>query len=117
VQDHINGKVGEAVKYIKDETEREILKENFDTKNNSFYIKFLKYNAYLTINEKNIELVDSTFKKTNKWILEKANNNGKEFIKVSRFLKNKKFYYKNIENGEIFTNYYLGWGYENIISN
>ena len=26
-------------------------------------------------------------------------------------------YYKNIDNDEIFTNYYLGWGYEDILSN
>jgi hypothetical protein len=104
-------------KYVKDESEREILKEDFDIKNNSFYIKFLKYNAYLTINDKNIDIVDSTLKKSNKWVLEKVENSGKEYIKVNRFLKNKKFYYKNIETGEVFTNYYLGWGYENIISN
>ena len=104
-------------KYIKDESEREILKEDFDIKNNSFYIKFLKYNSYLTINEKNIETVDSTVKKSNKWILEKVVNSGDGYIKVIRFLKNKKFYYKNIETGEVFTNYYLGWGYENIIYN
>ena len=99
-------------KYIKDESEREIIKEDID--NNSFFIKFSKYNSYLSINIKNDNFLDITSKKTNRWIFEKDDT--KEYINVKRYIKNKKFYYKNIDNNIVFTNYYMGWGYENIIS-
>jgi phosphoribosylformylglycinamidine (FGAM) synthase PurS component len=84
------------------------------------FIKFIKYNKYLCNDNSNNDLLDvsshnSNYK--NDWIIEKAKNDKTcKNIKVSRFLKNKKFYYKNIDTGDIYTNYYLGWGYEGILS-
>ena len=102
------------MKYFRDETEKELIKEDDDNKN-GFYLKFSKYDNYFSINNKsNSEEIIVSLKKNNKWIFEKIKNKN-EFIEVSRFLKNKKFYYKNIKNNEIYTNYYLGWGLENIL--
>ena len=39
----------------------------------------------------------------------------RENIFVKRFIRNKKIFYKNLHNGHVFTNFYLGWGYENIM--
>ena len=52
---------------------------------------------------------DKNKNNNNTWILEKAsdfynlNNN-----RLERYIKNNKFYYKNMETNEIFTNYYMG---------
>ena len=90
-------------KYIWDEKGREILKENID---NSFYLKFTKYNYYLNdVSSQN---------KLTKWIFEKVNYED-EFIYAERIIKNDKIYYKNIKNNEIYTNFYKGWGQENVI--
>ena len=82
--------------------------------NNSFYIKFPKHNTYLSVNSKNIELIDINMHKINRWIFEEIINKEK-YIDVIRYYKNKKFYYKNIDTNEIYTNYYLGWGLEGIL--
>ena len=72
------------------------------------------FNSYLSLNTKNNDYTHISTKKNNKWIFEK-NNNQSKFIKVSRFIKNNKFYYKNIENNEIYTNFYQGWGWEYVL--
>jgi hypothetical protein len=62
-------------------------------------------------------MIENSKEKNSSWIFEKNNNESLEkYIKVERYIKNNKFYYKNISNNEIFTNYYYGWGYENILS-
>jgi hypothetical protein len=99
------------IKCLKDGGERDILKENID-KDGSFFIKFLRYKTYLCINN---DCLDNSISGVNRWIFEKADNS-EEYIHVMKFTKNKKIYYKNIQNDEIFTNYYLGWGYEGILS-
>jgi hypothetical protein len=99
------------IKYLKDETEKYIIKENID--NDSFYLKFKKYNNYISLNnECNIDLTNNP---KNKWIFEKVNIKD-EYIEFSRFEKNNKFYYKNIKNNELYTNYYLGWSIDNLLS-
>jgi hypothetical protein len=101
------------LKYFKDNNEKELLIEDIDD-NNSFYIKFPKHNTYLSVNSKNIELIDINMHKINRWIFEEIINKEK-YIDVIRYYKNKKFYYKNIDTNEIYTNYYLGWGLEGIL--
>jgi hypothetical protein len=104
---------------LKDINERMIIFDEIDSEN-ICYIKFLKYNNYLSIN-KNIEnTLEISKNKETKWKLEKVEIKDKiknKFIKVRRYLKDNKYYYQNIENNEIYTNYYLGWGYENILDN
>lgn len=102
------------LKYFNDERERELLKEDFNEMNNSFLLKFIKYNCYFGINEKNTNLIDVTMNKNYRWTFEKVKNNNK-YINCTRFIKNNKFYYKNIETNEIYTNYYMGWGLENVL--
>ena len=48
------------------------------------------------------------------WKFNKYNKKNKIYVK--RFIKNKKIYYKNLKTENIFTNFYLGWGNENIIT-
>jgi hypothetical protein len=92
------------------ENEKFIIKDDTDNLNN-FYFKFIKYNNYLSINKDNITI---TSKKINKWKFEKIISED-EYIYVTRFIKNNKFYYKNIQNNEIYTNYYMGWGLEDVL--
>ena len=94
-------------KYFKDEKEKELIKE-YSNKNSEFYLKFGKYNNYLSI--KNNDYISISSKPEFKWIFEKIEYEDKEFIYLKRELKNNKFYYTNIKNGDIYTNYYLGWG-------
>ena len=58
--------------------------------------------------------IDINSKKTNRWIFEKKNKS-EEYIKVTRYIKNKKMYYKNIITNEVYTNYYNGWGLEGVL--
>lgn len=98
------------IKYFRDEREKEILLEN---ENDFYYLKFLKHNLYLSLNNK-FDKIEITNNKKNKWILEKIDIKD-QFINCKRFIKNNKFYYQNIENDIIYTNYYKGWGLENIL--
>ena len=98
------------LKYLRDDTEKYIIKES--SNNNSFYLKFKKYNNYLSYNnELNIDISNIA---KNRWIFEKVNLKD-TYIECNRFEKNKKFYYKNIKTNEEYTNYYLGWGNENLL--
>jgi hypothetical protein len=38
-----------------------------------------------------------------------------EYLYVKRFIKNNKFYYEDVNSGEIFTNFYYGWGIDTIM--
>ena len=113
------------LKYFKNESEKWILLEDLTENicddinkiiNNNYYIKFYKYNSYLCI-DSNI-LLQSSNKLKDLWKFEKIynENNIDKYIQVTRFDKNNKFYYKNIKNNDIYTNYYLGWGLESILS-
>ena len=105
-------------KYLKDNFEKELLKEDiekdFIENNDVFYLKFLKYNNYLSVSLENNNLINIYNQKSSKWKFEKIVNQEK-YIYVTRFVKNDKFYYKNINTNEIYTNYYYGWGTENIL--
>ena len=98
---------------MKDESEKILIKEDLK-EDGSFYIKFMKYNNYLSISSRLIDNIDTTIKRENRWIFEKAEKKA-EFIKVSRFIKNNKYYYKNIDTEEIYTNFYMGWGWEGVM--
>ena len=100
-------------KYFKDEKEKELIKE-YTNESNSFYLKFAKYNNYLNI-KKNNDYADISIKPEFKWIFEKIEYEDKEFIYLKRELKNNKFYYTNIEYGDIYTNYYLGWSIDELL--
>jgi hypothetical protein len=80
--------------------------------NSSFYVKFSKTNAYLSITKDNNYLTN-TNKSIDKWIFEKPEKKD-DFISVVREKKYNKFFYKNIKTQEIYSNIYSGWGYENI---
>ena len=97
-------------KYFKDEKEKMIIKENIDEKN-EFYLKFYKYNNYLFF--KNNDYIDVSLKPTAKWTFEKVQQS--EFIFCKRYIKNNKFYYQNIENNDIYTNFYLGWAINGLL--
>lgn len=104
------------LKYFNNEREREIIKEDLDIDShtdteNFFYLKFLKYNLYLGMNK---GIIDLNIKEKSKWIFESVNNSD-EYLYLTRFIKNDKFYYKNINNNEIYTNYYKGWAISNIL--
>jgi hypothetical protein len=101
------------IKYFKDEKEKELIKE-YTNESNSFYLKFAKYNNYLNI-KKNNDYADISIKPEFKWIFEKIEYEDKEFIYLKRELKNNKFYYTNIEYGDIYTNYYLGWSIDELL--
>jgi hypothetical protein len=78
----------------------------------SFYVKFSKTNAYLSITKDNNYLTN-TNKSIDKWIFEKPEKKD-DFISVVREKKYDKFFYKNVETNEIYSNIYSGWGYENV---
>ena len=80
-------------------------------KHNSYNLQFLKSKLYLTCINNNLTLTEEP--KT-LWKFNKCNK--KEKIYVKRIIKNKKIYYKNLKNNHLFTNFYLGWGNENIIT-
>ena len=61
---------------------------------------------------KNLLEINNT--KVCKWLFEEVNMK-EQYIDVTRFIKNNKIYYKNIKNNEIYSNYYKGWGLENIL--
>ena len=96
------------------ESNKDILLEYCNDINDYVYIKFPKYNMYLGIINLNKEpSLDINLKKEYTWIFEKAICK-EEFINVHRYIKNNKFYYVDTNN-DIYTNFYKGWGYENII--
>ena len=72
---------------------------------------FEKSKLYININN---NLIDLNKEKKTLWNLKRYYNNDK--IYVTRYKKDKKFYYKNLSNNEKYTNFYLGWGCENIIN-
>jgi hypothetical protein len=100
------------IKCLKDSGERDIIKENIDNEEHSFFIKFLRYKTYLSTTN---DYLDNSVNGVNRWIFEKSDNI-EEYIQVMQYKENKKIYYKNIKTNEVFTNYYLGWGYEGILS-
>lgn len=76
-----------------------------------YYMMFEKSKLYININN---NLIDLNKEKKTLWNLKRYYNNDK--IYVTRYKKDKKFYYKNLSNDEKYTNFYLGWGCENIIN-
>ena len=78
---------------------------------NYYYFRFKKNKLY--INQNNHQIIIESNPRT-LWNYKKVENNHK--IYVSRFVKNKKFYYKNLKTGNTFTNFYMGWGNENILN-
>ena len=99
------------VKYFNDTKEKEICLE--DNINNSFYIKFTKYNTYLTINSNDKLEINENKNISSKWSLESIIKD--DYIYCTRFIKNKKIYYKDVNTNEIYKNYYNGWSLENVL--
>ena len=91
------------IKCYNNNNEKYMVKEDID-ENGSFFLKFIKYNNYFTVKNN----------KKSKWQFEKIICKD-EYVYMTRYNKNNKFYYKNIENNEVYTNYYMGWGLENIL--
>ena len=84
---------------------------NIINENNKLYLQFNNSTLFLGIKDNNLYLSNE---KKYSWIFEEYNNENK-YIKMERFEINKKFYYKNINTNEISTNFYMGWGNENIL--
>jgi hypothetical protein len=104
------------MKYFRDDKEKEILLDdnnnNNDNNDNSFYIKFTKYNCYLTLKDNKVEIINNK-NLAIKWSFEKIDI--KDYYNCIRFIKNKKIYYKDIDTNQIYTNYYKGWSLENVL--
>ena len=79
--------------------------------NNMTYLKFLKSNLYISWLNQSFQMTQTPM---TSWDLIKPTKLF-ESIYIKRYVKNKKIFYKNLNHGDIFTNFYLGWGYENII--
>ena len=99
------------LKYFRDDKEKEIYLE--DNIENLFYIKFTKYNSYLTVNLENKLEICTNKNSCIKWSFE--NIDYKDYYYCTRFIKNKKIYYKDINTNQIYTNYYNGWALENVL--
>lgn len=78
---------------------------------NYYYMMFEKSKLFININN---NLIDLNKERKTLWNFKENKNDKKIFVK--RIKKNKKFYYKNLVNDEKYTNFYLGWGCENIIN-
>lgn len=102
-------------RYFRDEKEKELKKEYNENKS-SFCLKFIKYNHYLGIKNELLEVCGS-YKESSKWIFEKVydDDNHKNYLYFQRIIKNNKFYYQNIEDSYIYTNYCMGWGINNLL--
>ena len=97
------------IKNMLSDNERYIICDGSDK--DGYYIKFLKHNEYMSIHDDNLI---STSNKKSRWIFEKPFYD-KDIIHVKRYQKYGRYFYKNIDNNEIYSNIYLGWSYENII--
>jgi hypothetical protein len=85
------------------------------------YLQFLNNQSYLSVKQYN------PFTKTVLHIKKIKNSeclwNLEEYqppsliphIYFERICKNQKFYYKDLENQQVYTNFYMGWGYEQIL--
>lgn len=85
------------------------------------YLQFLNNQSYLGIKQYNsLTKTVLHIKKTKNddclWNLEeyKSPSSG-PYNYFERICKNQKFYYKDLENHQIHTNFYMGWGYEQIL--
>ena len=102
---------GLLIKLLNDINEKNEKKIHIINENNKIYLQFnnstmflgIKYNKLILENEKKYS-----------WIFEKYDNQEK-YIQMERLEINKKFYYKNINTNQIITNFYMGWGNENIL--
>lgn len=101
------------LRYLRDEKEKELLLENNDENDNFYYIKFLKYNVYFSLNNKK-DKIDITTIRKDQWILEKINKDD-EIIECKRLIKDEKIYYEDIKTKEMYSNYYKGWGLEGVL--
>ena len=79
--------------------------------NNMTYLKFLKSNLYISWLNQSFQMTQTP---VTSWNLIKPTKLF-ESIYIKRYIKNKKIFYKSLNHGDVFTNFYLGWGYENII--
>ena len=85
------------------------------------YLQFLNNQSYLSVKQYN------PFTKTVLHLKKTKNNdclwNLEEYqppslcpyIYLERICKNQKFYYQDLENHQVHTNFYMGWGYEQIL--
>lgn len=80
-------------------------------KKNQFYLQFVKSKLYISFHDQSLLLTQEQKTPISIVKIKKTREN----IFVKRFIRNKKIFYKNLHNGHVFTNFYLGWGYENIM--
>lgn len=99
------------IKLLNDINEKNEKIINIINENNKKYLQFNNSTMFLGI--KNNKLFLENEKKYS-WVFEKYDNQEK-YIQMERFELNKKFYYKNINTNQIITNFYMGWGNENIL--
>ena len=96
--------------------------EKYEKYNDCFYLNFLNNNSYLGI-KNNLDANEITLtiqkEKQSFWKLEKyiPSFENKNYILLERFNINNKFYYKDLATQQIHTNFYMGWGNENIMYN
>ena len=103
------------IKLLNDQNEQNdkkifLINDNVNNKD-IFYMKFNHSTMFLGIKNNKLSLED---KKKYSWIFEKYNKDEK-YVQMERYEINKKFYYKNIKTNQIHTNFYMGWGNENIL--
>jgi hypothetical protein len=101
------------IKNLSNSSEKNILIVNKDNKK---YLAFNKSKIFIGIKNNKLSFCNNC---SYSWTFEKYDSS-KKFINTERIEKNKKFYYKNIDtdsnsNNEIYTNFYMGWGCENIL--
>jgi len=82
-------------------------------KDNCYYLQFLKSKLFINVKNNKIDVSNEsdTLWNFNQFKINKSNKK----IFVKRYSYKNKFYYKNLHNDYIYTNFYLGWGCENII--
>jgi hypothetical protein len=105
---------GLLIKLLNDINEKNDKKIHIINKNNKIYLQFNNSTMFLGIKDNKLFLENE---KKYSWVFEKYDNKEK-YIQMERFELNKKFYYKKIDtnnNNEIITNFYMGWGNENIL--
>jgi len=85
------------------------------------YLQFLNNQSYLSTKQynsltKTVLHIEKTKNNDSLWNLEEYKPKSLcPYNYFERICKNQKFYYQDLENHQIHTNFYMGWGYEQIL--
>ena len=85
------------------------------------YLQFLNNQSYLSVKQynpltKTVLHIKKIKNSDSLWNLEEYQPSSLyPYIHFERICKNQKFYYKDLENHQVHTNFYMGWGYEQIL--